>query len=132
MEVFRYTTSYTLERDRSLGFLNPHWFDVNDPIYAFPEHPLLWGVEESLPVLKHIRRYSGYQADTLLRFDLPISDFIKAYVQEGQVRTWDKSKTNRHVSQYRRQDYNRPEVVIWWKVPVGIVEVVEFPQALRR
>ena len=132
MEVFRYTNARTLERDRGVGYLRPHFLEWGSPIYAFPDSPLRWGARETLEVLSHTQRLSGSSADRLITFTIPETTDVTAYVQEGQLRVWEKSETRRPISEYRRKDYTRPEVVIWGQIPLSIVQELEFPEFLKR
>lgn len=121
MEVFKYTTSSHYEAIKSAGSLNPR--PVDGYTYGIPENPLLWG-EHIQEVLLHLEKYRGASPIVLLKFLIDELD-QDAFVQEGDEDVWFKAETRRPLSNYNRDDYRLPEVVVRRPISLEEITVVE-------
>lgn len=131
MEVYRYTIPTEYRKIDESGFLTS-WDNQNRrPLYTLPQDPLLWGLDDTRNLLKWIERISGQHASILMMFDINITDASSPiYVQEGCVQPWFKNDSKKHISLYSRNDYEKPEVLIWTPIPKQQIKLVDFPELL--
>jgi len=133
MEVYRYSTGSEYQRILRTGSLTaiPREGVGKRPIYTLPYDPLLWGVVNTRDILKWIRSISGENATTLIKFDIDIFDrSTPIWVQEGCVDLWFKKDKRQHISMYKREDYESPEVLVYQLIPSEHITIVEFPKEL--
>lgn len=120
MEIYKYVTDRDVEQIKTQGGLEPRRDD--GLVYGFPEDPLLWGHEHVQTVIDYVRRRSGASALVVLQFAIDISD-PDAFVQEGNIEVWSKFDTRKSLKDYRREDFDLPEVIIRHSIPFDEISV---------
>lgn len=134
MEIFRYETAARYDEIRQKGILAPYPFHGElVPVYALPEDPLIWGIDNTLELLLWITHHRNLQRPSILmRWKIPTSNNkAKIFVQESWIPEWDKSETRKHIAKYKRESYKNPEIVSWEPVPINEISFAKLPECLK-